>query len=418
MTFRDGTVAGVGARVFRISFSGELAYEINVPAAYGRAVWEAFMDAGRRYEITPYGTEAMHVLRAEKGFIIVGQETDGSMTPGDLGLEWLLSKEKDFLGKRSLSRSALLQKDRKQLVGLLAKDPATVLPEGGQIVADPAGPVPMAMIGHVTSSYHSPTLGRSIALAVVRGGRQRKGETVHVSRLDGPLVPAVIADSVFYDPKGSRQDLEDQEVGRALARAKAQPSRQESPLVQVVAAGQAFFQSDAGAVELRERPFLGHVNLRGHQVDPGFLGAVEREIGFKLPAKPNTVAEGRVGAALWLGPDEWLLVTPPVEQAAVVRSLAEALSGVPAAVTDVSSGQTVISVRGPRARDVLAQGCPIDLHRRAFHVGQCAQTHVGKAAATVWPRDDAPTFDLVVRRSFAEYLATWLRDAAENIVTP
>src|SRR3984957_14553379 len=118
MTYREGTVAGVAARVMRISFSGELAYEVNVPANLGRAVWEALMAAGAEFDITPYGTETMHVLRAEKGYIIVGQDTDGSITPYDLGMGGLVAKSKDFLGKRSLTRSATAKAGRKQLVGL------------------------------------------------------------------------------------------------------------------------------------------------------------------------------------------------------------------------------------------------------------------------------------------------------------
>ena len=178
MAVRDGTVAGVPCRLFRVSFTGELGYEINVPADYGAAVWEALSSAGRRFGITPYGTEAMHVLRAEKGYIIVGQETDGTVTPDDLGLDWIVGKTKpDFVGKRSLARPDLVAPGRKQLVGLLTEDPSEVLEEGAQIVAAiRTRPIPMRMLGHVTSSYWSPNCGRSIALALVAGGRGRIGE--------------------------------------------------------------------------------------------------------------------------------------------------------------------------------------------------------------------------------------------------
>jgi sarcosine oxidase, subunit alpha len=207
MCCREGTAAGVPARVMRISFSGELAYEINVPANYGRAVWEAAMDAGAPCDITPYGTETMHVLRAEKGYIIVGQDTDGSVTPIDLGMDWIVAKNKDFIGKRSLSRADTAREDRKHLVGLLTDDPNEVLPEGGQIVADatPAPPVPM--LGHVTSSYHSPTLGRSIGLALVKGGGVRQGQRVQIPLDGGKVVSAVIGPPVFYDTEGARQNV-------------------------------------------------------------------------------------------------------------------------------------------------------------------------------------------------------------------
>jgi len=203
MSFRDGTVAGIPARVMRISFTGEMSYEINVPANYGLALWTALMGAGEKYGITPFGTETMHVLRAEKGFIIAGQDTDGTTTPVDLGMDWIVSKRKDFIGKRSLARPDSVRDDRKQLVGLLTEDPEAVLPEGGQIVAELAPRPPMKMIGHVTSSYFSANLGRSIALALVMSGRQRHGETVHVPLAERTL-RATVTEPRFFDPEGER----------------------------------------------------------------------------------------------------------------------------------------------------------------------------------------------------------------------
>ncbi len=213
MSYRDGTVAGAArARVMRISFSGELAYEVNVPAECGaRGVGGAHGRPGAEFDITPYGTETMHVLRAEKGFIIVGQDTDGSVTPDDLGMGGLVAKSKDFLGRRSLSRSDTTKSNRKQFVGLLTDDPATVLPEGGQIVepnatANAEGLTPM--IGHVTSSYYSPILKRSIALAVVKGGLSKMGESVAISLANGRKINARITSPVFYDTEGVRQNVE------------------------------------------------------------------------------------------------------------------------------------------------------------------------------------------------------------------
>jgi sarcosine oxidase, subunit alpha len=206
MSYREGTVAGVPARIMRISFSGELAYEINVRADRALPVWEAFVAAGEPFGITPYGTETMHVLRAEKGYIIVGQDTDGSVTPVDLGMEWILTKGKDHLGRRSLFRSDTAREGRKQLVGLLAEDPASVLPEGAQVVADARAAVPVPMLGHVTSSYFSAFLGRSIAMALVKDGRNRMGERVELPLSDGRVLRATIASPVFVDPEGKRQD--------------------------------------------------------------------------------------------------------------------------------------------------------------------------------------------------------------------
>jgi sarcosine oxidase subunit alpha len=206
MSYREGTVAGVRARIMRISFSGERAYEINVPAEDGARVWGAIHTAGQAFGITPYGTETMHVLRAEKGYIIVGQDTDGSVTPVDLGMAAMVTKTKDCLGKRSLARSDTARADRKQLIGLLPDDPHFVLPEGAQVLAGEPGAIPTPMAGHVTSSYASPTLGRSIAMALVRGGLGRMGERVHVALRDGRAVTATIANPVFYDPKAERQN--------------------------------------------------------------------------------------------------------------------------------------------------------------------------------------------------------------------
>jgi sarcosine oxidase subunit alpha len=205
LAYTTGKVAGVPARIFRISFTGELSYEINVQASYGMALWQTLMTAGGRYGITPYGTEAMHVLRAEKGYIIVGQETDGSVTPLDLGMDWIVSKTKDFVGRRSLSREDMGKPDRKQLVGLLTKDPREVLPEGAQLVERVLPTPPMPMLGHVTSSYWSPNCGRSIAMALVKGGFARKGETLFAPLADGRVIACVVADSpVFFDPEGER----------------------------------------------------------------------------------------------------------------------------------------------------------------------------------------------------------------------
>ena len=207
MSYREGTVADVKARIMRISFSGELCFEVNVPSNAGAHVWKALMEAGKEFGITPYGTEAMHVLRGEKGYIIVGQDTDGSMTPFDLGMGGMVSKTKDFLGRRSLSRSDTAGANRKQLVGLLTQDPSVVLPEGAQLTAlekigTPSVAAPVPMVGHVTSSYFSPTLKRSIAMAVVRDGHQKTGQTIYAALADGRHVAATIGSPVFYDPEG------------------------------------------------------------------------------------------------------------------------------------------------------------------------------------------------------------------------
>ena len=204
MSMQEGTVAGIAARVLRVSFTGEVGFEINVPSRYGRALWDALIAEGELHGITPYGTEAMHVLRAEKGFFIAGQESDGTVTPLDLGMDWIVNWTKgDFIGRRSLSRSDTVRDDRKQLVGLFTSDPETVLDEGTQIVATVKDKPPMDMIGHVTSSYYSPNLGRSIAMAMIQGGRGRKGETLYAPMPD-KVIEVTVTDPIFFDPDGQR----------------------------------------------------------------------------------------------------------------------------------------------------------------------------------------------------------------------
>ena len=209
MECREGQVADVPARVYRISFTGELTYEINVQANYAMHVWNALFEHEAKYGLTPYGTETMHVLRAEKGFIIVGQDTDGSVTPEDLGMQWCVGYDKPFswIGKRALSRPDTRRKDRKQMVGLKPVDPTVVLQEGAQIVLDPNQSIPMKMMGHVTSSYYSPTLGHGFALALVVGGAERMGEKVYMPMADGKVYEAEIVSPVFLDPKGERQNV-------------------------------------------------------------------------------------------------------------------------------------------------------------------------------------------------------------------
>jgi sarcosine oxidase subunit alpha len=204
MSMQHFTVADIPARVFRISFTGDLTYEINVPARYGLALWEALIEAGQKYELCPYGTEAMHVLRAEKGFIIAGQDTDGTVTPMDLGMDWIVSETKgDFLGRRSFARSDTSRSGRKQLVGLLTEDPSFVLPEGVHVVEQLKDKPPMAMLGHVTSSYMSPNVGRSIAMALIKDGFNRKGSSLDVSLMDGSSHRVTVTDPVFLNAESA-----------------------------------------------------------------------------------------------------------------------------------------------------------------------------------------------------------------------
>jgi sarcosine oxidase subunit alpha len=208
MEWADGQIGGFDARVYRISFSGELSYEIAVPASQGRAFWDALMAAGEEFGVMPYGTEALHVMRAEKGFIMIGDETDGTVIPQDLGLNWAISKKKeDFIGKRAQERSHMTDPNRWKLVGLETVD-GSVLPDGAYAVAEGANANGQRNTqGRVTSSYYSPTLKKGIAMGLVLHGPDRMGEVIDFPKVDGTIIKAKIVDPVFYDKEGEKQNV-------------------------------------------------------------------------------------------------------------------------------------------------------------------------------------------------------------------
>jgi sarcosine oxidase subunit alpha len=207
MSWTTGAVAGCPVRAFRISFSGELSYELAVPANHGRALWDALLAAGEAHGVMPYGTEALHVMRAEKGFIMIGDETDGTVTPQDLGLHWAVSKKKeDFLGKRAQGLPDLTRPDRLQLVGLRTLKPREVLPDGAHAVEGLRAEPPMRTIGHVTSTYFSPTLGRSIAMALIERGRERMGEVLSFPVDRETVIKAEVCDTAFLDNERAEEN--------------------------------------------------------------------------------------------------------------------------------------------------------------------------------------------------------------------
>ena len=208
MDWADGKLGDFDARVYRISFSGELSYEIAVLASQGRAFWDALMAAGAEFDVMPYGTEALHVMRAEKGFIMIGDETDGTVIPQDLGLNWAISKKKeDYIGKRAQERSFMVSPDRWKLVGLETLD-GSVLPDGAYAAGEGVNANGQRnMIGRVTSTYYSPTLGRGIAMGLVHNGPDRMGEVIEFPKVDGTIIKAKIVDQVFYDKEGAKQNV-------------------------------------------------------------------------------------------------------------------------------------------------------------------------------------------------------------------
>ncbi len=208
MEWRDGKIGEFDARAYRISFSGELSYEIAVPASQGQAFWDALMDAGQELGVMPYGTECLHILRAEKGFIMIGDETDGTVIPQDLGLHWALSKKKeDYLGKRAHTRTHMADPDRWKLVGLETVD-GSVIPDGAYAVGEGVNANGQRnMIGRVTSTYYSANLGKGIAMGLIKHGPDRMGEIVEFPGTDGKTYKAKIVDQIFYDKDGEKQNV-------------------------------------------------------------------------------------------------------------------------------------------------------------------------------------------------------------------
>ncbi|MDO5053399.1 MAG: FAD-dependent oxidoreductase, partial [Pseudoclavibacter sp.] len=417
MEFRQTVLAsGVPARVCRISFSGELAFEINVDTWYGASVWEQVAEAGAEFGITPYGTETMHVLRAEKAFPIVGQDTDGTVAPQDLGMEWVVSKTKDFVGRRSFDRPSH-RTPRKELVALLPLDRGLRLPEGAQIVeagVDPATAAPpVPMLGHVTSSYRSEALGRTFALALVLDGRARIGGRLRAS-FQGTSAEVEVVDPVVYDPDGARRDGDEAPEPQPTRRREIPPEPtglRRSPAAQ---AAERMAAGSVARVRLRELPFHTMIGLR---VQPGSAAAERcgRALGTQLPERCGALGGDPAGdgaAVLWIGPDELLVVAPeqaPAERAALLSALVEAVGEDPGQAVDLSANRTILELTGPEAREVLAKSCPIDLHDRAFPPGTAVSALLGAFPVLLW-RSGEQTWRILPRASFAQSAADWLLD--------
>jgi sarcosine oxidase subunit gamma len=183
--------------------------------------------------------------------------------------------------------------------------------------------------------------------------------------------------------------------------------QQQSPLVQI-----ELGEPRGEAPRIEEKPFLGYLNLRGRAGHTGFIAGVLKALGVEAPTEANTVIEAGDKRIFWLGPDEWLVVTPAGQQAQVKADLQAALAGVFSSVVDNSSGLTTIHVSGDNAAALIATDCPLDLHAQAFKPGNCAQTRLARAGMTISPLSDGSGFELIIRRSFADYLLLWLQDAA------
>jgi sarcosine oxidase subunit alpha len=397
MSVREGHIGDIPIRLFRAGFTGELGFEVNLPPGNAQQLWDTL----REMDVTPYGTDALHILRAEKGYIVIGQETDGTVTPDDLGLGRMIATGKgDFVGKRSLALPDLHKADRLQLVGLLPKDPAVVLEEGAQVTETGRAPA----LGHVTSSYRSPALGRGFALALVAGGRSRIGATLRVpqggrsqgspkGKPKGKMIEVAVVDPVFYDKPGQR------------LRVRPGPRPALLPLLPAVP-HPAPVARPAAPIEIVA---LAPMTLLAVRAGPHAATSIGLGIGVLLPTVPNRSVIARDRAALWLGPDEWLIQAPP-GTAALAGQAHRAAEPYPASVVDVSHATRALEIVGPRAAWCLNAFCALDLDLQAFPVGKCTRTVLGKAGIVLW-RVAAEVFRIEVPRSWLPYVWACLEEA-------
>jgi sarcosine oxidase subunit alpha len=318
MSVREGHIQDIPVRLFRVSFTGETGFEINVPPDRAQPVWDSLIQRGA----TRYGTDAMHVLRAEKGYIVVGQETDGTVTLDDLGLAWTVGrKARDFVGKRSMQLADLRRADRKQLVGLLPKDRSALPEEGAQVTL----PGQTVSIGHVTSSYSG------AVLALVAGGRARTGQVLHV-KTAGRTMEVTVVDPVFYDKPGDRLRPRAIEIPALLPLAAAPPA----PPAEAI---------HGEGVRIAPLPPATLLAIRAGNAAATGIGMA---LGVLLPSVPCRTVTARERVALWLGPDEWLVQAPG--SAGGLVALARAGAGAhSASVVDVSCASVALEVAGPRA---------------------------------------------------------------------
>ena len=319
----------------------------------------------------------MHVLRAEKGFIIVGQDTDGSATPSDLNMDWIVSKKKeDFLGKRSFIRSDTARENRKHLVGLLINDKKTVVPEGSHIVDEASKKPPMKMSGHITSSYYSPTLGYPIAMAMLKNGKNRHGENVLIPLMNGKVIEATVSDQMISSPLISKEDFQ------------------------------------ANGINLTSTEFVGKLNFRCNSDNTIILNKIKDITGINLPLKAGEVFGNNEYRIQWLGPNEWIIQCADNEKNSLMNNIRSQLSSEHFSLTDISDYYLTIRLSGSNSNEILSKGTSLDLKSYICNKDMCAQTYIAKATVLIDRLSNEPMYDISVRWSYAEYLWEWLVDAS------
>jgi sarcosine oxidase, subunit alpha len=398
MNVRTGRLAGVdGCVLWRIGFTGELSYELHVPAGYGLHVWEALLDHGRDLGVAPFGIEAQRILRLEKGHAIVGQDTDGLTKAYSAGLDSLVKLDKDdFAGRPEL----LWQHEDgtgPRLVGLQPVDGSVVPPEASQIVENGR------ILGRITSSRMSPTLNRSVCLAQIEATHATAGTEVTVLLPDGrPIAARVTAQPAHVDPEGRRL--------RHRSDAPGDPAHTgETPV-----ARRAVTLPDADiepGVTLADAGPLAAVAVRA----PGD-GVVATTLG---PGFGRAVRNVHGDLVVGSGPGEWLVLAEPGTQDELRTRLEElASSGEFVTVVDLSHGRALLRLSGERSADLLATVCAINLADDAVPDGAALRTSVAKIVTDI-VRDDqgaVPSYLLHCERSSGQYLAEVLLDAGARPV--
>ena len=375
-------------RLYRVSFSGELGYEIHVPARYGSALWQELLAAGEASGIAPYGLESLLVLRLEKGYLHLGAETDGTTIPADVGWGEVAGRKKaDFIGKRSLARPDNQRTDRLQLVGLTAAD-AGVLVAGAHLRLKGTR---LGSDGWVTSAAMSPTLGRPIALAMLRGGRARLGESVTVHDLGREAAATVVSRRSTI----RRASASMVERVRALLAASALP------------AGARVYGDLLRLTVLPPRTLLRFCLPMKSQKSLGELHIADREVPIAMNAwLGEDPVIGRIA------PDAWFLSSSLLGAAELIDAVRTACGKRRFTVTDLSDANVAIAVEGPQSLDILVRGCAIDF--AGFAENACTRTRFAQVPI-VLRRFGNERFELLVDRSLARYLFDWLQDAAAGI---
>jgi heterotetrameric sarcosine oxidase gamma subunit len=408
---------GCSARLFRVSFSGERAYELAVPASLGDVTIRAIMAAGEPLGIVPYGTEALGVMRIEKGHV-AGNELNGTTTAADLGLGKLMAKRKDYIGRVLASRPGLSAPERPVLVGVKPVDRSQRLHAGAHFLSAGASATLENDEGFVSSVAFSPMLGHYVALGFLANGARRLGERIRAhDPVRGADVEVEVTQPVFYDPQGSRltnsgpSDL----VTPAIAVGDGAPRDDmgggQGPQAWLdTARGQLLRDNTRG--ELREDSSAGvrirlHANLGIARViarknaRAAVVEGVRRHFQIELPMSPRRVSQRHV-AAIGVAPESWLLTQEEDSSHSLLAGL-QAVLGSSASVCDQTDAYVVLGLSGLRLLQVLAKLISIDLHPRCFRPGDAVQTLAHQISVILWRVEDVdglPVFELAVPRSY------------------